>query len=802
MNRKICFLCLFLLLVAMSSHAQKTNYQRPPKVIEEVALAKLSPVVEISPDRQWLVELERSPYRSLAKLAQPELKLAGIRINPQTFNRSRMPEYTGASLLYPKTGENKQVTGIPDEAVIVEMSFSPSSDKLVLAVEETDGVYLYQASWEAPEAKRLINRPINATNGVEIEWINNDEFLTFLVPDPIGNKPEAPRVPSGPIIQESTGKAMPARTYQDLLSNPYEEQLFTYYLTSELVRVKSGEVVSIGKPAIYDQIQISPDKSLLLLSVVHTPYSYQVPYYYFPHTYYISDLAGNKVKELLDHPTLILPMGYDVASPYPRSFSWRADKPATLYWVEAQDGGNPREKKVDYMDVVYQWACPFDQPKEELVKTQTRYGGIQWGDDQLALVRENSRATRRVKTWAFAPGSSAEPELLFDLSSDDNYNNPGMPVMIRNQYDYSVLYTNKQHNELLLIGQGASPQGNMPFLNRLNLKTKKTTELWRCTAPYYETIVAMIDPAKLTFITSRQSIDEPANVFIRDLKKKKVAQVTHYPNPYPAMEGVTKEKISYKRADGINLTATVYLPAGYDKEKDGRLPVLMWAYPREYRSASDASQVRGSQYMFTNINYGSPVYWVLRGFCVMDNVEMPIVSVNGAEPNDNFIEQLTMNAEAAIREIYDRGVGDSTRVAVGGHSYGAFMTANLLTHTHLFKAGIARSGAYNRTLTPFGFQAETRTYWEAPEVYNAMSPFMHANQLSGALLLVHGEMDNNSGTFPIQSERFFNAIKGHGGISKYVVLPYESHGYAAKENILHLLYECDQWLDKYVKNSK
>lgn len=304
-------------------------------------------------------------------------------------------------------------------------------------------------------------------------------------------------------------------------------------------------------------------------------------------------------------------------------------------------------------------------------------------------------------------------------------------------------------------------------------------------------------------ITSRQSITEPANLCSRDLKKKKFAQLTHFANPYPAMANVSKQKIKYKRADGLDLTATVYLPAGYDKAKDGPLPVLMWAYPREYKSKAEASQVRGSQYMFTNINYGSPVYWVLRGFCIMENVEMPIVSTSeGAEPNDDFIEQLTMNAEAAVKVISEMGVGDPNRVAVGGHSYGAFMTANLLTHTKLFKAGIARSGAYNRTLTPFGFQTETRTYWEVPEIYNAMSPFMSADKLHGALLIIHGEMDNNSGTFPIQSERLFSALKGHGAIARYVVLPYESHGYAAKENILHLLYECDLWLDRYVKNAK
>lgn len=331
------------------------------------------------------------------------------------------------------------------------------------------------------------------------------------------------------------------------------------------------------------------------------------------------------------------------------------------------------------------------------------------------------------------------------------------------------------------------------------MQKKQTTELWRCQAPYYESISRIVDPVKLKVITSRQSQTEPVNYYLKDIKRKSSQALTAFPNPYPMLDGVTKEKIHYQREDGVDLTATVYLPAGYDKDRDGALPVLMWAYPREYRSAADAAQVRGSKYTFTTISYSSPVLWVTRGYCVMNNVEMPIVGADGQEPNDTFVKQLVQNAEAAVKVITEMGVGDKDRIAVGGHSYGAFMTANLLVHTNLFKAGIARSGAYNRTLTPFGFQAETRTYWEAPDVYNAMSPFMHADKLSGALLLVHGEMDNNSGTFPLQSERFFQALKGLKATARYVVLPLESHSYAAKENILHLLYEQDTWLERYLK---
>ena len=800
-NIKLGFV-VFACFALLGASAQNTSYQRPPKVIEDIVLAKPSPVARFSDDNQWLLQLEQSALKSLAKLAEPELGLAGIRIKPETFNINRLAEYSGASLLNINTRKTEAIQGLPNGAVITSYSFSPNTDKILFAVEESGGIYLYEAPVSAPVLKKLCNKPLNATGGVYILWLDNDTFLTLMIPDNYPAVPVQPRVPSGPIIQESAGKAMPVRTYQDLLTNAYEEQLFEYYFTSQLVKVSGGVITPVGKPAVYSNISLSPDKTLLLVSEIKHPYSYQVPMTNFPHKYYVMDIAGKMVKELGEHPTIILPMGYDTSSPYPRNYSWRADKPATVYWIEAQDKGFPKENKAEYRDIVYQLAYPFNHSKQEVVKVKNRYGGIYWGDDEFALVMERSRATRRVQTLSFKPTSTEAPVLIFDLSTDDSYNDPGVPVTIKNAYGRNVLYTNKKHDELLLTAQGASDQGNMPYISRYNIKTKKNEILWRCEAPYYESIERVIDPAKLQVVTSRQSMDEPANYFVRDIKRKKSEQVTHFKHPYPAMAGVTKEKISYKRTDGVNLTATVYLPAGYDKEKDGRLPVLMWAYPREYTSASDASQVRGSKYTFTRINNGSPVFWVLRGYCVMESVEMPIVGKEGAEPNDNFIEQLTMNAEAAIKVVDEMGVGDKNRVAVGGHSYGAFMTANLLSHTNLFKAGIARSGAYNRTLTPFGFQAETRTYWEAPEVYNTMSPFMFADKLNGALLLIHGERDNNSGTFPIQTERLFSALKGHGAVSRYVVLPYESHGYASEENVLHLLYECDQWLEEHVKNAK
>ena len=784
------------------SFGQDMAYQRPPQIIEDIALAPTTPRVLFNDTYTWMLQLQTSPYYSVGELAQPELRLAGTRINPATYSLSRQRGFLSVSIKNIKTGNEVVVSGLPEESIIINAIWYPDGNRVLFACKESNGIYLYSTLCADGKAKKISNRKLNATLGGSVSWLNDTCFIIKAVPENRGNAPIKNPIPVGPMVQENLGKEVAARTYQDLLKNKYDEDWFEYYFTSQLVKITPQGEIEMSTPGIYSRISVSPDKSLLLTTTIEKPYSYTVPYSNFPATTSIMDMQGEIVKEILKTPVVVPAMGYDTTSPFPRNYAWRPDKPATLYWVEAQDNGNPRSKKVEIADIVYQQEAPFISPKQEVCHTSMRFRSIQWRNDNFALLTEGSRATRNNKTYRIKPCSGDAPQLVFDLSTDDLYGNPGIPYTVKNQYGKYVLYTDKNYSELLMTSEGASPEGNMPYISRYNLNKKKNTVLWRCKAPYYETVVAIVDPVKLQVITARQSQTEPVNFYLKELKKRKEMALTHFANPYPMLEGVTKEKIRYKRADGIDLTATVYLPAGYDKEKDGRLPVLMWAYPREYRSVKDASQVRGSQYTFTNINYGSPVFWVTRGYCAMENVEMPIVGSDGKEPNDTYIEQLVMDAEAAVKVISDMGVGDPNRIGVGGHSYGAFMTGNLLTHTKLFKAGIARSGAYNRTLTPFGFQAETRTYWEAPEVYNVMSPFMYADQLSGALLLIHGELDNNTGTFPIQSERFYQALKGHKATVRYVVLPLESHSYSAKENILHLLYEEDAWLEKYVKNAK
>ena len=795
-----------LTLLSTASIAQNEGgYQTPPKAIEDLVMAKPTPSASITSKGEWMLLMDRSSFPSVEELAQPELRIAGLRINPRNAGPSRSSYSIGLTLRNVKSGAEFTINGLPEELKAGAIQWSPDETKFAFTHSTTSRIDLYVVELSTRTARKINTRALNAVTGGSFQWIDNSRLIYKTIPEPNRDYPLAPNAPSGPVVQENMGKAAASRTFQDLIKNSYDEELFDYMATAQLTLNDLDQETYLLKPGIYNSISVSPDKNYLLLETAQRPFSYLFPVSGFPHTVSLFELKSGEQRTVVNNPSAEgQPIGFDDVVTYPRNFEWRDDQSTTLTYIQALDKGLGRSKS-EFRDALM--ACNIGESgisdvtknAKELFRTQRRLRNIQWGNDKLALVYQSMTFDRKLQVYTYDP-SNGTMELLNERSSNDAYGDIGSPVTTKNQYGRNVILQLKNGN-LLMRSQGASPDGDMPFIQSYDLKAKKGTMLWRCSAPYYETIVSVLDPENLVLITSKESPTEVPNYYIRNLKKRIAPiQITQFKNPYPQMEGVSKQKISYKRADGIDLTGDLYLPKGYDAKKDGPLPVIMWAYPREYKSAADAAQVRGSKYTFTRINYGSPVFWITQGYAVLDNAEMPIVGEGSKEPNDNFIPQLYLNAHAAIQALATMGVGDSNRVAVGGHSYGAFMTANLLAHTNLFKAGIARSGAYNRTLTPFGFQAEERTYWEAPDVYYNMSPFSFANKIKTPLLLIHGEMDNNSGTFPIQSERMYNAVKGHGGTARLVFLPYESHGYAGKENILHMLWEQNQWLEKFVKN--
>ncbi len=798
-------LTLLLLFAIMHVKAQEQiTYKEPPREIYDLIMAKPVPSASIDDAGKWMLLLERNTFPSVAELAEPELRIAGLRINPNNFAQSRIVSIAGMKLKDINTLQEHSIAGLPENMRATSLQWNPSQTKIAFVNLLPNRADLYVVDIATFTATKINRLPLNIVLGGTFAWIT-DNSLLYKATVANALKPEKPLAPTGPVVQESLGKKAAARTYQDLIKSGYDEALFEYYAKSQLVFTDFISETKVGEPSIIKSFSLSPDNNYLLLQTIEKPFSYTVPAGEFPHTVKVTDLKGNLVWLIATNPSSEgVPIGFDDAPDYPRYFSWRNDEPATVTYIKALDGGLGKSKSKwrDAMMAVKIDPANPATPAVELFKTTMRFAGVTWGDQNLAVFYEESYANRKFQMNRYIP-ATGKSDSLYARSSNDSYSDIGSPLTQKNKYGRQTLVV-VNGKELLLSADGASDQGDMPLLQTFDISTGKRQVLWQCKAPYYEYLVKMIDPVKFTFITARESQKEITNYYLHITVKKKTAEkaLTAFTNPYTGLEGVSRQKITYKREDGINLSGNLYLPKGYDPARDGALPVLMWAYPIEYKSAADASQVRGSKNTFTRPNYGSPVLWVTRGYAVLDNAEMPIVGENGKEPNDNFIPQLYLNAHAAIQTLANMGVGDSTRVAVGGHSYGAFMTANLLAHTNLFKAGIARSGAYNRTLTPFGFQGEERTYWEAPEVYNSMSPFAYADKIKTPLLLIHGDADNNTGTFPLQSERLFSAMKGLGGTVRYVSLPFESHGYSAKENILHMLWETDQWLEKYVKGVK
>ena len=809
-------------LIAASSMAtaQTGGYQQPPAALQAIVDAPRAPTLSLSPKRNLAAMLPTPSLPSISEVAQPELKLAGLRINPRTYSASRFSFYTGLGLLDIDTQKEIKVSGLPASPRIADLAWSPDQRYLAFSnvvyadaakgIKES-GVELWLLDVQSKVARKLSNQPLSGVSGRGFSWMPDSKtLLVQLKPAKLGAAPAVNGIPTGPAIQDSLpgGAVKQLRTYPDLLKNEQDAQLFEHYITVQLALLDvTGKQRLVGQPGAFSRATVAPGGKYLLTETIARPYSYIVPARDFGSKIEVRDLAGKVVHVVATLPLEEgLPPGNDAVSPGVRKVSWRVDAPATLVWAEAQDGGDPA-KSAEIRDIVYTQAAPFTAKPAVLAKLASRYGGIAWGRGDLALLSEAWYKTRAVKQWRIKPDqpsaeAGAPGDLVYSGSFEDRYNDPGQPVMRADAAGLPRILI-AADGSILLDGAGASKDGDRPFIDRLDLVTKKKERLFQSAAPYYENVVAVLDEDGGRFLSTRESPTEQPNYYVRNLKPGATAltPLTHFPHPLPQLKDVQKELIRYKRADGVDLTATLMLPPNYDVKRDGPLPTLMWAYPQEFKTASAASQTKGSPYKFNAVSYWGPAAFLAMGYAVLDNPSFPIVGNGEQEPNDTYLPQLVADAEAAVDEVVRRGVADRDRIAIGGHSYGAFMTGNLLAHTRLFRAGIARSGAYNRTLTPFGFQSEDRPFWQAQAVYQAMSPFNYADKIKDALLMIHGEQDNNSGTFPIQSERMFQAIKGLGGTARLVMLPNESHAYRARESIMHMLYESNNWLEKYVKNA-
>ena len=800
------FTVLILLFFSFVSYSQKNlTYQIPKKEILDLVDVDRAPSVLKDEKNNYMVFVYRPEYKSIDELSQKEMRLGGLRVNPYLNIGSRTTHYNKVKILRLKKGDKSpiEVKGLPTNPKLSNFVYSPDQSKIAMINTTSDRLELWVLNIEKALARRINTPSLNATLGSVINWFSDNKSLLIKI------RPENSNIiidqenmtPKGPTITENMGDKAQNRTYQDLLKNITDENNFEQLSRSKLIKVSlKGKISQWLDEKMYRSISFSPDGKYVLVNIIKKPFSYIVTYSRFPNETLVYDLNGKLIKKIAESPLLeVLPKGFMATKVGKRSISWRTDLPSSLRYIEALDAGDP-SVEVDYRDKLMNWDAPFNKNPEFLIKTINRINSINWGNKNFAIVRDIWWNNRNTKTYLFNPSNSnVKPKIISDRNYQDIYSNPGSYVTKRNDYNRSVLLI--KNNNLFRIADGFSKEGQFPYVEKLNINDLSTATIYKSNyETKFENIIDFDFEKNELFVRIESKQDFPNYYFRKLSKNNTLDQITFFKNPFESLKKVSKETITYKREDGLDLSGVLYLPPGYDKTKPERKPMILWAYPREYKDKNSASQKTNNPNRFIYPSWASPIYWVTQGYVLLDRASFPIIGEKDVEPNDSFRKQLVSNAKAAIDELDKKGYIDPKKVAVGGHSYGAFMVANLLSHSNLFSAGIARSGAYNRTLTPFGFQSEERTYWEAPEVYYSMSPFMHADKMKTPLLLIHGEADNNSGTYPMQSKRYFNALKGLGATVRLVMFPKESHGYRAKETILHLLWEQDQWLEKYLKN--
>ncbi len=780
---------------------ENITYQKPSAEILKLADYQRPPSVLMNSKKDWVVFTYRPTYKTLEDLSQNEMKLGGLRINPVT-NISSSITYSNDLKIRKINDKNEiQVKNLPSNPKIGYVSFSPDEKKLAFTNTTNEGVELWIVDMETASAKKITADNLNANLGMPYVWYNDSQSLLIrAIPQNRAALIDASKdLPTGPIVSTADGKVSQNRTYQDLLKNPQDEKNFETLTASEIYTVDlTGNLKKLKDQDMYAGLSFSPDGNYLMATLIKKPFSYIVPLNRFPSTTVVYDMKGNTVKTVNDVPlNEIMPKGFSSVRTGKRDMAWRSDAPATLTYAEALDGGD-QSKTAEYRDEVFTWEAPFTAAPKSFFKTRQRYDDVVWTNDHYAIVSEGWYDTRNTKSYLIDT-NNGESKVFDDRNYQDVYSDPGNFNTTKNQYGRYVI--DMKGGKAYLIGAGFTKDGQHPFIDEMDVKSLKKKRLYTSNIKNgKEEIIDILNASKGEILTIQQSPSIYPNYFKKNIKSNKAEAVTTFANPFESIKDVYKEVITYKRNDGVTLTGTLYLPANYDrKAKKEKLPLLIWAYPTEYKDKNTAGQNTQNPNDFTFPYYGSFVYWTTKGYAVLDDAAFPIIGEGKTEPNDSFIPQLVANAAAAIDAVDHLGYIDKKKVAVGGHSYGAFMTANLLTHSNLFACGIARSGAYNRTLTPFGFQSEQRNYWDVPEIYNTMSPFMHADKMKTPLLLIHGDADNNPGTFTLQTERYFQALKNLGAPVKMVLLPKEAHGYQAKENILHLLWEQDQFLEKCLK---
>ncbi|KAM3433445.1 hypothetical protein MY4824_005958 [Beauveria thailandica] len=798
--------------------AATSGYKQPPSHILDVMRAPALPIPVPSPAGDRLILVSQAKYPSISHIATPYLRLAGVRVETANYNRRNTTAGHGIrtfayKLELVQVKDGKIITiSLPEDARTTLPVWSADGRHFAFENVTADSVELWVGDGQTGVARQVPNVRLNPLLEGELNWMpDQKQLLVKLVPEGRGPPPAEPSVPSGPIIQETDGQKGQSSTYEarDTLKNKHDEALFDFYMASQLalVDVDALAVQRIGDVDLYLGSRASPDGNYIFTSALRKPYTYNATFWRFPCDaiiWDISDLTNIKFQLVASLPLAErvpirgVPCG-------PRNFSWRSNAPASLVWIEALDEGDWKND-VENRDKVMLLEAPFDKEPRELLRTEYRFNSLAWGQDpSFAILIEYDIDIQWERRYIVnVDDPQQERKLIMDMSYHERYNYPGNIVYHKAPNGFNVIY--QANNAIFYRDEGSSKDGDRPFLDRFDLTTMRSSRLFRSSGSAYEYFLAFSDPSGSTFLTLHESPTETPNIFQHTLGEERDAPegeavfstkawaVTNMPNPTPLLSQIQKRVVTYQRDDGVQLSFNLHTPPGY--QEGTRVPTILYAYPRDFASGSQAGQVTGSQARFTRLRKHQ--FLLLAGYAILENATFPIVG-DPKKAYDTYLEQLVANAKAAVDKAVEMGVADPERVGVTGHSHGALMTANLLAHSGLFKTGVATSGAYNKTLTPFGFQNERRSVWEAPEPYRKASTFFFADKLEHPILIIHGADDANPGTAPMQSSNFYSAVRGNGGTAKLVLLPHEPHHYQARESHEHVIHEMLAWFDKYLK---
>lgn len=802
---RILIAFVFLLIHAAVANAGEgpVLYQKPAADISKIVEAEPFPAISVNHEKSHLLKCYYNNIPPISFIARPKLRLAGLRFIPRNRSTYRSYFYTRVEVLDLKTRKTMELK-LPKKAVLGYPRWSPNSKRFAMSVETTDCVELWHGGVSDAKMKKFPGLCLNTIMGAGILWLDNERIIVRKREE-TAKEPDAHFVAKGPNISETLGKIAQNRTYQDLLKNKQDEELFRFYATSQLaiVNLKSGKIRQLGPKGIFASYSLSPDRKFLRVHRIKEPFSYVVPYYYFAKDVELWDLNGKLIRRLASLPVFDSIPIHGVPTG-PRNFEWIPNEPSALIYAEALDKGD-WNVKVPHRDQLIILEIDGKQVRSprKLYKTKNRFSGAEWLENSSELLiydyERDKKWVRALKADYKKTKESDDLEVFWSYSARDDYNRPGRLVKNYNKFDRPVAAVLKDALDkrwIFTFDKGSTPKGDYPYLRKVDLATGEKVELFRSKEGTYESFQSFADKSYQRIITQYQTSTASPNLFIHDLRSKKSGQLTHEKNPAEIFRKVRKKMLTWKREDGTSLSGLLYYPLNYEKGK--KYPTVVSAYPIEYTDTKTAGQVRGSSNKYSRPYRASHLYFTLRGYAVLDRAQMPIVG-HPENMNDTFIEQIKMNADSIKKALEEEGITDTGRIGVVGHSYGAFMVANLLTHSGVFKTGIARSGAYNRTLTPYGFQSERRPFWKAKETYLKVSPFMSADKLKKPILLIHGAIDNNSGTHTMQSKRYFSALKGTGVTARLVLLPHESHGYAGIESVNHVLWEMFRWFDLYLQ---